>query len=87
MDTKYLVIIILVLALVVLAGFTYNIYSGAMECQVIATDLGARLQECGAGVTQLQAGLNECIAGAQACQEVLTALSQVPACALYIPTE
>jgi len=87
MDTNRIAIIILVLALVILAGFTYNIYSGAMECKDTATDLGARLQECGVGVTQLQAGLGECMTGAQMCQDVLAALSQVPDCALYIPTE
>ncbi|KPJ71860.1 hypothetical protein AMJ50_00015 [Parcubacteria bacterium DG_74_3] len=87
MDKKSIVIIVLVLALVVLGVFTYRLYSGANECKVIATDLGTQLQECGAGVTQLQAGLAECMAGVQACQDALIALSQVPACAPYIPTE
>ena len=73
MDKKCIVITILVLALVVLAGFTYNVYSGAMECK--------------AGVIQLQAGLGECMVGVQVCQDALTALSQIPACAQYIPAE
>jgi len=85
METKSIVIVILILALIILAGFTYNLYSSAMECKVTAIDLGAALQECGAGIDQLEAGLNECMAGAKACQDALTGLKQIPACAPFIP--
>lgn len=85
MSQKDIVIVILVLALIVLAGFTYNLYSGAMECEVVATDLGARLVECGAGVDQLQAGLDECMAGVAQCEEALTTLQEM--CLPYLPTE
>jgi len=87
MDKKSTGLIVLSLALVVLAGFTYKTYSGAMECKEAATELGTMLQECGAGAEQLQAGLSECMVGAQACQDMLAALSQVPECAAHIPTQ
>jgi len=70
---KNIIIIILVLVLLGLAGFTYYLYSGAtecktkaLECKTIATDYGTKLQLC---------------AGA------LTSLKQVPACAPYFPAE
>lgn len=85
MDKKCIVIVILVLALIVLAGFTYYLYSGAAKCKTMATGLGTKLQECGAGVDQLKAGLNECMAGVKVYQDALTALKQVPDCAPYIP--
>lgn len=85
MSQKDIVIVILVLALIVLAGFTYYLYSGAMECEVVATDLGTQLVECGVGVAQLQAGLDECVAGAVQCQEALTTLQVM--CLPYLPTE
>ena len=66
-------VIILVLIIVVLAGFAWYLYSGATKCKVVATDLGTQLQTCAAAVTTYQS--------------VLTALSQVPACAPYLPTQ
>lgn len=75
-----ILIVILVLAVLVLGGLTYYFYSGAVECKAKATDLGAKLQECAAGV-------DECLAGAELCQDALTALKKVPACATYIPTQ
>jgi len=85
MSQKDIVIVILVLALIVLAGFTYYLYSGAMECEVVATGLGTRLVECGAGVVQLQAGLDECMAGVAQCQEALITLQEM--CAPFLPAE
>jgi len=87
MDQKDIITVILVLALIVLAGFTYYLYSGVMECKALATDLGTKLQACVAGLDQYEAGLDECMAGAIACQDALTALKQIPACAPYIPAE
>jgi hypothetical protein len=80
MDKKGIIITVLVLALVVLAIFTYYIYSGAMKCKAVATDLGTTLQQCGTG-------LNQCMAGAKTLQDALTALGEVPACAPYLPTQ
>ena len=85
METKDIGTVILILTLIILAVFTYNLYSGATECKAIATDLGAKLQECGAGIEQYEAGLNECMAGVEVCQGALTSLKQIPACAPYIP--
>jgi hypothetical protein len=82
---KDILVVILLIALIALAGFTYNIYSKAKECEVIATDLGTRLVECGAGVNQLQSGLNECLVGATQCQEALASLQEM--CAPYLPTQ
>lgn len=80
MGKTNLVTIILVLALIGLAGFTYYLYSEAKKCEAIAIDLGTRLQACGAG-------LEQCMAGATVCQEALTGLKQIPACAPYLPGE
>ena len=70
---KNIIIVILIIALIALAGFTYYTYSGAMKCKAIATDLGTQLQSCGAGVKM--------------CQDALTALKQIPACAVYFPAQ
>jgi len=70
---KNIVTIILILVLIALAGFTSYVYSGAMKCKAIATDLGTKLQQCAAG--------------AKTCQDVLTALGQVPACAPYLQAQ
>jgi hypothetical protein len=78
MDKKNTVIIILVLALIVLAGFTYYLNSRGTKCKVMATDLGAKLQQCSTGLNQYKSGV-------VACQGVLAALKQVPACASYVP--
>lgn len=67
----------MIVVLIVLAGY---LYSGVTKCKAAAADLGTKLQECGTG-------LNQCMASAQTCQDVLTALNQVPACAPYIPTQ
>ena len=80
MDKESVIITVLVLILVVLAGFTYYLYSGATKCEVVATDLGTKLQQCGTG-------LNQCMTGVETCQAALTALGQVPACAPYLPTQ
>ena len=85
MDQKNIILIVLLVVVVALAGFTYYLYSGVTECKTVAEGLGAQLIECGAGLTQLQAGLAECMVGATACQEVLTGLKQIPDCAPYIP--
>jgi len=74
------IIIILIVILVVLAGFTYNLYSEALKCKATATELGNKLIQC-------KAGLDQAVTGATQCQEILTGLQQVPACAPYIPTE
>lgn len=74
------VTIILVIILIVLAGFTWYLYSGATKCKAVATDLGTKLQQCGTG-------LNQCIAGAKTLQDALTALRQVSACAPFIPAQ
>ena len=39
MDKESVIITVLVLVIVVLAGFTYYLYSGATKCEVVATDL------------------------------------------------
>lgn len=70
---------ILVILVVVLGGLSFYFYSGANRAKSVAEDLGAKLQECVAGV-------ETCKQGAQDCQEALTALGQVPACAPYLPT-
>lgn len=85
MDKKNTTTVILVVVLIVLGGFTYYLYSGATECEEIATGLGTQLQECAAGLDQYEAGLAECLAGVQVCQDALTSLKQVPDCAPYIP--
>lgn len=72
------VTVILILVLIVLADFTYYLCSGAKKCEVMATNLGVKLQECGAG-------LEICTTQATHCQEALTNLQQV--CALYLPTD
>lgn len=77
MDKKCITIIVLVLVLVVLTGFIWYLYSGATECKATATYLATQLQECAVG-------LNQCMAGAEACQDALNALGQVPACAPYL---
>ena len=78
MGKTNIVTIILVLALIGLAGFTYYLYSGAKKCEATAIDLGTKLQACGAGLT-------ECMAGATACQEALASLQQM--CAPYLPAQ
>jgi len=80
MDKKCIIITVLVLVLVVLAGFTYYVYSGATKCKAVATDLGTKLQQCGTG-------LNQCMAVVKTYQDALTALGQVPACAPYLPVQ
>ena len=80
MDKESVIITVLVLVIVVLAGFTYYLYSGATKCKTVATDLGTKLQQCGTG-------LNQCMTGVETCQDALTALGQVPACAPYLPTQ
>lgn len=61
MDNKNLLTIILILILIILAGFTYYVYSGAKECETQAraceatvTDLGYQLQTYAATLTDLQ---------------------------------
>lgn len=73
------------IALIVLIGLSYYLYSGLMKCKVVATDLGAQLQECGTGIDQLQIGLQECMTQATQCQEALVSLQET--CAPYLPTE
>ena len=85
MNQKDIGIVILAIAVIVLAGVVYYLYSGANKCKVMATDLGAQLVGCGAGVEQLQAGLGECTAQATQCQEAFINLQQM--CAPYLPTE
>ena len=85
MDQKDIIIVISLVALVALGGFTYYLYSGVTECEVVATDLGAQLLECGAGVELLTAGLDACTVQATQCQEALITLQQL--CAPYLPTE
>ena len=80
-----MVTVILVIVVIVLAGVAYYLYSGANECKVMATDLGAQLVECGAGVGQLQTGLGECTVQATQCGEALINLQQV--CAPYLSAE
>jgi len=87
MNTKDIVIAILVIALIVLAGLTYQLYNGVNECKAQAMTLGGQLQDCAAGLEQLEGGLAQCMAGAQTCQDALTALQQIPACAAYIPAQ
>lgn len=87
MNTKDIIIIVLVLVLIGFAGLVYYLYLGVMECKATATGLGAKLQECGVGLDQYEAGLNECMTGAETCQDALTGLTQIPACAPYILAE
>lgn len=75
MDKKNIGVIILVIALIVLAGY---LYSGVTECKTVATDLGVQLQACGTG-------LGTCAAQATQCQEALINLQQM--CAPYLPAE
>jgi len=75
MNKKNIGVIVLVIILIVLAGY---LYSGVTECKTVATDLGANLQACGAG-------LEACTAQATQCQEALTNLQQM--CAPYLPAE
>jgi uncharacterized protein YpmB len=72
---KNIVLVILIIVLVVLAGY---FYSGAAKCKTTATDLGAQLQQCGAG-------LAECMDQATQCQTALTSLQQM--CAPYLPLQ
>lgn len=80
MDKKFVVIIILVLVLIVLAGFTSYLYSGitkckegVTQCQTTAVSLGTQLQQCAVGI--------------EACQDAFTALGNIPACAPYLPSQ
>jgi len=82
MNTKNIGVIILVIALIVLAGY---LYSGVTKGKTVATELGAKLQECGAGLEECGAGLEECITQATQCQAALTTLQQM--CAPYLPAE
>lgn len=78
MNQKDIGIVILAIAVIVLAGVAYYLYSGVSECKATATGIGAQLIECGAGAKQLQSGLGEC-------QEALTGLQQM--CAPYLPAQ
>lgn len=78
MNQKDIGMVILVIAVIVLAGVSYYLYSGVNECKAAATDLGAQLVECGSGV-------EECMAQATQCQEALIKLQQM--CAPYLPAE
>lgn len=75
-----ILVIILIIALIVLGWFTYDIYSKAKECEAGVNECLAGLDQYKAGVAQCQAGLSECLAGVEA-------LKQVPACAPYISSE
>ncbi len=82
---KDIIILVLVIGLIALAGFTYYLYSGVQKC-------GAGIQECIAQATelgtQLQAcavGLDQCMTGAVQCQTALAELQQT--CAPYSPTD
>lgn len=91
--------IILIIAIIALAGLSYYFYSNLMlakdgvdqlmagigECQAGVAQLTAGLGECQAGVEQLQAGLTECVAGATQCQAGLIELQTV--CAPFLPTQ
>ena len=79
---KDLIIVILLIALVALGIFTYNLYSKASQCQTIATDLGTQLQELGIAAQQCQDGLTQCLDGATQCQDALISLQE--ACAPYL---
>lgn len=70
---KDIILAVLVILLVVLGYFTYDLYSKGMQCKT--------------GVEQLQAGLSQCQAGVIAYQEALAGLAQIPACAPYIPAQ
>jgi len=70
---KNIVTFILIILVVALAVLSWSLYSGVTECKTVATDLGTKLQQCAVGV--------------EACQDALTALGQVPACAPYIPAQ
>jgi len=78
MNQKDIGIVILAIAVIVLAGVAYYLYSGVNECKAAATSIGTRLVECGAGAEQLQSGLGEC-------QKALISLQQM--CARYIPAQ
>lgn len=56
-------IIILIVLVIGLAGFTYYFYSGVTKCKSTVTELGTKLQECGVGAEQLKTELNECVVG------------------------
>ena len=75
MNKKNIVVIILVIALIALAGY---FYSGVTKCTTVATELGANLQACGAG-------LETCTTQATQCQQALTTLQQT--CAPFLLTE
>ena len=75
MNKKNIVVIILVIALIALAGYFYY---GVTKCTTVATELGASLQACGAG-------LETCTGQATQCQQALITLQQT--CTPVPPTE
>ncbi len=70
--------ILLIVAVLVLAGLCYYLYSGLTLCK-------SKALECAQGVEKLKSGLNECMTGAQQCQQALTNLQQM--CAPYLPSQ
>lgn len=77
-NQKDIGIVILAVAVIVLAGAAYYLYSGVNECKAVATDLGTQLLGCGTGVEKLQSGLDEC-------REALINLQEM--CAPYLPAQ